>query len=133
EAGVAREIRGWLQERRGLVDLHQIREDMPLGDEPGGLEQAVCLVLDLPSTCEEYLKTIGKSLRYDARRLDKLPAEITTGREIAVFLDLHNLRWRKRGLPGAFLGRAAGFHREWTALAESKGWLRLTILRHEGK
>jgi CelD/BcsL family acetyltransferase involved in cellulose biosynthesis len=133
EADVAREIRGWLEERRGLVDLHQIREDMPLGDEPGGLEQAICLVLDLPPTYDSYLKTLGKSLRYDARRLDKLPVEITTGREVEVFLELHHRRWRKRGLPGAFLGRAAGFHREWTEVAEREGWLRMTVLRHEGR
>ncbi|RYG42829.1 GNAT family N-acetyltransferase [bacterium] len=132
EAEVAREIRNWMGERRGLIDLHQVREDMPLGDEPGGLDQAVCLVLDLPGTYDDYLKTLGKSLRYDARRLDKLPVEIKTGREIDVFLDLHTRRWRKRGLPGAFLGRATGFHREWTTVAEREGWLRMTVLRHEG-
>lgn len=132
EAEVAREVRNWLKSRNGLIDLHQIREDMPLGSDSGGLEQAVCLVLDLPSTYDAYLKTLGKSLRYDAKRLDKLPVEITTGREVEVFLDLHTRRWRKRGLPGAFLGRAAGFHREWTTIAEREGWLRMTILRHEG-
>ncbi|CAN5628051.1 hypothetical protein BH11ARM2_BH11ARM2_05510 [soil metagenome] len=133
EADVSRAMRAWFSDRKGLLDLHQIREDMPLGDEEGSLEQAVCLVLDLPRTYDEYLKTLGKSLRYDARRLDKLPIEITTGREVEVFLELHHRRWRKRGLPGAFIGRATGFHREWTAIAEREGWLRMTVLRHEGR
>ena len=36
-------------------------------------DQARCLVLDLPPTYDTFLATLGKSLRYDVRRLDKSP------------------------------------------------------------
>ena len=131
-----------------LIDLHQIREIRSFGCpvfKGTKIEQATCLLLDLPGTFEEYLATIGKSLRYDVRKLDKslfktglavidevAPDQIGVGMD--VLFEQHKMRWRKRGLPGAFLMvKSIQFHKEWAAQASRNGWLRLSILRLEGK
>lgn len=124
-----------------LIDLHQIRETQPLAQampsNPAG--QATCLVLDLPATYDAYLATLSKSLRYDVRKLDK--TLFTSGRArietfgpdtvrkgLDVLFDLHKRRWRKRHLPGAFLGGAEKFHTEWAEKAARAGWLWLSVL-----
>ncbi|AIE85233.1 GNAT family N-acetyltransferase [Fimbriimonas ginsengisoli] len=124
-----------------LVDLHQVRETQELARvaESVPIVQATCLVLDLPDTYDAYLGTLGKSLRYDVRKLDKTlftsgrarietfgPGE--TGRGLDVLFDLHRARWRKRRLPGAFLGKTVDFHREWATKAAENGWLWLSVL-----
>ncbi|MCX7799695.1 MAG: GNAT family N-acetyltransferase [Fimbriimonadales bacterium] len=131
-----------------LADLHQVRETHPLAAIAAGgacFEQARCLVLDLPPTYEEYLAGLGKSLRYDARRLDRGefasgaarvrfvgPDETDHGME--VLLATHRKRWRDRGLPGAFVGRRSeAFHRQWARAASERGWLRLGVLEFEGQ
>lgn len=129
-----------------LIDLHQIREirSMSTTFEGTKIEQATCLVLDLPNTYEAYLGTLGKSLRYDVRKLDK--SLFSTGRAVIervsvneighgmdILFEQHKLRWRKRGLPGAFLGKAICFHSEWAVHAARNGWLRLSVLRLDGE
>lgn len=128
-----------------LVDLHQVRSNQPLStaiQRANRIEQATCLVLDLPATYDAYLGTLGKSLRYDVRKLDKQvfssgKAKVTpvtadtidTG--ISLLMETHRKRWRKRGLPGAFSRRAESFHRDWTRQAQERGWLWLSLLEHE--
>ncbi|MFX9015959.1 GNAT family N-acetyltransferase, partial [Acinetobacter baumannii] len=51
---------------------------------------------------------------------------------IELLFDLHRARWRRKGLPGAFLGRARDFHRQWARIAAEKGWLRLSVLKEAG-
>ena len=129
-----------------LIDLHQVREDKPLTNLTQGyvpIEQARCLVLDLPNTYDDYLKTLSKSLRYDVKRLDKDlfksgRATVTQVDEsqieegMARLLEQHRKRWRKRGLPGAFIGRAEAFHREWAHWAIREGYLWLSLLKVDG-
>ena len=129
-----------------LIDLHQMRETKALAVVSKGvkIEQTTCLVLDLPETYEAYLATLGKSLRYDVRKLDK--SLFNTGRAaieqisannidqgMDILFEQHKLRWRKRGLPGAFLGRGIRFHREWAPKAARNGWLWLSVLRVDGE
>jgi len=124
-----------------LVDLHQVRQTRTLAGQFKGekIEQATCLLLDLPKTYDEYLATLGKSLRYDVRKLDKslfktgkarieeVPKDkIDEGMEI--LFEQHKLRWRKRGLPGAFLGKGIRFHKDWAAKAADNEWLWLSVL-----
>lgn len=144
----ARSIAEWLKGSKGvdLIDLHQVRETRPLVQSFPclTLEQATCLVLELPTTYEAYLETLSKSLRYDVRKLDKSlfktgraqieevgPDRISEGMDI--LFEQHKLRWRKRGLPGAFLGKGIAFHKEWAAKASANGWLWLSILRVDGE
>ncbi len=153
ERAVAERLREDLRERRDvdLIDLHQIRETEPVAEgwSVGGagsqrtLEQAVCLVLDLPRSYDEFVSSLGKSLRYDVRRLDKiceggLKVEDVPADELPeamhAFFSCHRSRWRSRGLPGAFLGaKARAFHFDWALLASKRGWLRLARLKREGR
>jgi CelD/BcsL family acetyltransferase involved in cellulose biosynthesis len=124
-----------------LVDLQQVRETGWLAQtiQAAPITQATCLVLDLPETYEAYLASLGKSLRYDVRKLDKTMftsgrAVVTSfaagdaGKGLDLLFELHKKRWRKRHLPGAFLGTSVRFHREWVDLAARRGWLWLSAL-----
>lgn len=137
-----------------LIDLHQVRETNPLArtlqarfsNDALPLKmraQATCLVLDLPASFDQYLQTLNKSLRYDVRKLDKdlftsgrarieevTAAELDRG--LDVFFETHRRRWRKRGLPGAFVGRSEKFHRQWARQALQNGWLWLSVLSLDG-
>jgi len=136
------------QKDADLVDLHQLRSDKPLADctPEGGvtIPQATCLTLDLPGTYDGYLGMLGKSLRYDVRKLDK--TLFTTGKAhiqyataedvsqgMDVLFDQHKRRWRKRWQPGAFTAKGQRFHHEWASLAIKKGWLRLGVLHYKSK
>jgi CelD/BcsL family acetyltransferase involved in cellulose biosynthesis len=128
-----------------LIDLQQVRETRALAQRMRGtvIEQATCLVLDLPSSYDAYLQMLGKSLRYDVRKLDKslfssgraVIEPVTGGVDLGldILFEQHRKRWKKRGLPGAFLGRAKAFHREWAQLALRNGWLWLGVLKLEGE
>ncbi|MDR3688743.1 MAG: GNAT family N-acetyltransferase [Fimbriimonas sp.] len=143
EDAVAEEVAHCARTLKGvdLIDLHQVRETRALAQAfpATRIEQATCLLLDLPKTYEAYLQTLSKSLRYDVRKLDK--SLFSTGRAridpvpadridwgMDVLFEQHKLRWRKRGLPGAFLGKAIRFHKEWATEAAKNGWLWLSIL-----
>lgn len=126
-----------------LADLHQVRNGFAL-DGATPVEQAKCLVLDLPTNYDAYLGTIGKSLRFDCRKLEKGafrsgeakikeagPEE--AGRALNAFFDLHAQRWRKRGLPGAFATRRLkAFHRDAVAGLAKAAQLRMTVLETKG-
>ena len=129
-----------------LIDLHQLRETQPLASAFGAsrvIEQATCLVLSLPASFEQYLASLSKSLRFDVRKLDK--ELFASGKArieeidlenldlgLDVFFETHRKRWRKRGLPGAFVGtRSQRFHREWAEIAQRSGWLWLSVLHHQ--
>ncbi len=144
EAPVAAVLAPALRDVKGvdLIDLHGIREDQPLSSISTH-DQARCLVLDLPPTYDAFLASLGKSLRYDVRRLDKSPfkegkatiqnyppGDLAEGMEI--LLELHRARWRAKRLPGAFVGRLVPFQHAWTAEAAARGWLWLSLLRVEG-
>lgn len=124
-----------LRESKALVDLHQFPTETP---PARAITQASCLVVDLPESYEAYLSRLSKSLRYDVRRLDKDPSlqvvkEDDPARALAILFDLHEKRWRSRGLPGAFMGRTKRFHEEWAAQAQRNGTLRLSVLEWNGR
>lgn len=138
ESAVADLVAPALQAVKGvdLIDLHGLREDQPLASIATD-DQARCLVLDLPPTYEAFLATLGKSLRFDARRLDKSPfkegrATIETNPTdgLDILFELHRARWRAKRLPGAFVGRLVPFQRAWAASAGDRLWL--SVLRLDG-
>src|SRR5207249_2485766 len=50
------------------------------------------------------------------------------------FFRLHQRRWNRRWLPGAFAGeRNRAFHHEAAAAMQARGWLRLHLLRLDGR
>lgn len=132
-----------------VIDLHQIRETNPMvgsGSWDTRADQAQCLVLELPATWDEYVRTLNKSLRYEVRRPAKEPY-LTQGARIEVaessdamvagfqrFLVLHQRRWRKRGLPGAFaLPHLRRLHEQWLpqAARENRAFLLTLWLNSE--
>jgi CelD/BcsL family acetyltransferase involved in cellulose biosynthesis len=127
-----------------LIDLHQVGSRSSLAPEGSiELEQATCLMLDLPENFESYLGMLGKSLRYDVRKLEKslftegrAKIEWTTEESLPLGLEIlfeqHRKRWRKRMLPGAFIGKAQSFHHAWGKLAIKQDWLRVGILYLDG-
>lgn len=147
ESAFEKEIAAHLSEQKdySLVDLHQIRDDLSDLEIPSAveLEQGTCLVLDLPGTYDEYLAMLGKSLRYDVRKLDKslfsqgrakveMVNQSNLQQGLDILFDQHKKRWRKRGLPGAFLGKTQDFHHAWGQHAIAQGWLQLGILSLDG-
>lgn len=147
EEAVARSVVEHIRSLEGvdLLDLHQVRDDRALaGKLPSSyaMSQARCLVLELPKSYDAFVQSLSKSLRYDVRRMDKPgfaatvrtlgPEEVPRG--LDDFFETHRMRWRKRGLPGAFVGRRIqAFHRDWVSLAAAKGWVWLSVLELEGR
>lgn len=125
-----------------LIDLHQIRQPLPVREGFSFHEQATCLVLDLPATFDEYLATLGKSLRADIKRnrsetrsvrfkiVDA--SECNSSNCIEQLLTLHRRRWRKKMLPGAFVGRSLRFQKLWLPIGIANGSVWLSILFIDG-
>lgn len=135
QGAVAATFLEYLDTQNALVDLHQ----WPFEVAPeGAIEQASCLVVDLPATFDQYLARLSKSLRYDAKRIGRdsklvLRDDVEPVEGLRILLDQHERRWKSRGLPGAFVGKARRFHEDWAQIAHRNGWLRLTVLQSEGR
>lgn len=91
------------------VDLVNLRRQ-PLGDAPVDLQPLeMSLSVELPSTWDAYAKRLGSSLRADIRKGAQY--KITEGEEgLEHLFALHQARWRRRGMPGAFGLRVQKFH-----------------------
>jgi CelD/BcsL family acetyltransferase involved in cellulose biosynthesis len=95
---------------------------------------------------DSYLASLGPEHRYNFKRkwkrlnrdFDVQFEQARTAEQcqesIGLVMSLHNMRWRERGGSDAFHTRAlVGFHRELSQLALKHGWLRLYVLRLNGK
>lgn len=93
-----------------------------------------------------YLASLGSEHRYAFRRklgriekrytarFDLVRSEAERQEALAELFRLHDLRWHTRGDPGAFSTQALReFHDEFSRLALEAGWLRLWVLRLDGK
>lgn len=133
------------QRDTSLIDLHQVPSDHDFAACFGSDEvitQAKCLVLELPSKFEDYVAGLSKSLRYDVRRIGgkafaEKNAEVVwledSNREQFAenFFELHKLRWKSRGLPGAFIGSGEKFQRSW--ITNPKSCVVMNMLLIEGQ
>lgn len=107
----------------------------------------ICPFISLAGqTWESYLATLGSEHRYNFhrkwKRLQKDFAvefePVRTAEQLRESMDLvvelHNMRWRERGGSEAFQTPAmVSFHQDLSRLALDRGWLRLYILRLNGK
>lgn len=100
----------------------------------------------LAPTYDEYLNTLSKKGRYNARKKTR---QLQLNREVKHFfhhdpatlnealdrlMELHRQRWEEEGLPGVFVNeRFVGFHRAIAAEALARDWLRLGFLRVDGE
>ena len=95
---------------------------------------------------ESYLATLGAEHRYNFNRKWKRLnrdytaqfEEVRTGEQcresIDLVMKLHNMRWSQRGGSEAFhTPGLIAFHREFSQIALERGWLRLYVLRLDGK
>jgi len=104
----------------------------------------MCPVISLAPSWEEYSKSLGKNLRANVgrrrRQLEKAyRTELDTVHGDALpaamndLFHLHNTRWRRRGVGGAFSGeRIQAFHHEVARKFDERGWLKLHRLRCDG-
>jgi len=106
----------------------------------------ICPYLTLDGlTWDGFLSSLGQSHRENVRRrirqLEKTGAtfEMTTteaerGRNLQILFALHARCWEKRGGSDAFhTSELISFHEEFSRLALDRGWLRLFVLRVNGK
>jgi CelD/BcsL family acetyltransferase involved in cellulose biosynthesis len=107
------------------------------------VEQARCLILDLPKSIDEYVASLSKSLRYDVRRLRgkalkergatvEWISEASANNFADQFFALHRARWKSRGLPGAFFGKNEPFQRNWIIAGAKSGMVLMNRLVCEG-
>jgi CelD/BcsL family acetyltransferase involved in cellulose biosynthesis len=93
-----------------------------------------------------YLQSLGAEHRYGFRRkvkrltqryqvrLDAVRSEEERREAMRLLIALHQARWRERGGSEAFSSEALiAFHDEVSALALRRGWLRLFVLRLDGR
>lgn len=107
----------------------------------------VCPFIDLSGhSWSSYLATLGSEHRYNfGRRLKNLRKQFDVRFEqvrseeerrevLPLLIALHNLRWRNRDFSEAFFTTdLVAFHDELSRLALEQGWLRLFVLRLDGK
>ena len=95
---------------------------------------------------ESYLATLGAEHRYNFHRkwkrlnrdyrveFEQVRTQAQCRESIDLVIALHNLRWRDRGGSDAFhTPGLVRFHQEFSQLALDRGWLRLYVLRLDGK
>jgi CelD/BcsL family acetyltransferase involved in cellulose biosynthesis len=102
-------------------------------------------VIDLPeSSWDEYLATRSSNFRSQVRRkerklvrehgltyrLSEDPDRLDD--DLTALFDLHEARWAGES-SGALAGSRNAFHRDFAALAQERGWLRLWIAEVEGR
>lgn len=147
-----------LEREAAVIDLGQLVESggraaaLAAGLERRGwktLERSVnvCPFIDLSGhTWESYVASLGKSHRANVRRrlrklekafevrFERVESEDDRREALDLLLALHHDRWKDRGGSDA-LGSPAveAFHREVTRRALDRGWLRLFLLRLDGR
>jgi CelD/BcsL family acetyltransferase involved in cellulose biosynthesis len=81
-----------------------------------------------------FRRKLGRLERRDSVRFELASTEPERRVAIATLFELHDLRWHARGDAGAFSTPALrAFHDELSGLAFAAGWLRLWVLRVDGK
>lgn len=149
----------YLAHRKLMLELRQLRREsasalrlaQALREQGGwGLFEAatdLCPYINLSGhTWPSYLGTLGSSHRYNfQRRLKQLNKEFEVRFEqalseeqrreaLALLVELHHKRWQERGSSQAFsTADLLSFHQELGRLALERGWLRLFVLRLDGK
>ena len=143
---------------QAVFRLHRVRGDSSLAwalaerlRERGGSRVAadmeVCPFIRLGGhTWDSFLETLGPEHRSNLRRRLKTLAsrfdvsfepatgEAARGEAFASLLALHEMRWRPRGGSEAFhTPGLRSFHEEISRAALARGWLRLYVLRLDGR
>jgi len=108
---------------------------------------AVCPFIDLSArSWDAYLASVGPTHRYNFRRrlrnltkafgvsCEWAESEASRRDALTALLNLHTRRWDSRGgSDGLHTPRLVAFHEELSRLAHERKWLRLLVLRLEGR
>lgn len=138
--------------RWDLCDFADQRKGTALttGELPAGLRaqlvhHRVCPFLPLEGSWESFLGRLSKNMRANVgrrrRQVQKqfgAEYDLATAASLPTAMEelfaLHNRRWRRRGVAGAFAGtRMQRFHQEVARRFLARGWLRLHRLRLDGQ
>jgi CelD/BcsL family acetyltransferase involved in cellulose biosynthesis len=107
--------------------------------------KAQSILIRLPTTWEQYLKSLNRNLRYKINRgrkeLEKAKGQyhlITSQKEIpkafAELERLHQARWQGKGESGAFAcSHWKSFHRQIIPIFQKNNWLKLSFLELNGE
>lgn len=118
--------------------------EMPRGLRPLLVHHRVCPYIPLEATWEKFVGRLSKNMRTNVgRRRRQVAKQFKAEADIAApenlresmeaLFALHNARWRRRGVAGAFAGaRIQAFHHEVAALFLARGWLKLHRLKLDG-
>lgn len=143
-----RQVLDCAQLRRGACAAAQVAAD--LGGRGWNVAETVtniCPFISLAGVSwEEYLATLGAEHRYNFNRkwrrlnrdyrveFEQAATEEQCREWMELTIELHNMRWRDRGGSDAFhTAGLAEFHREFSRLALKRGWLRLYVLKLNGR
>jgi CelD/BcsL family acetyltransferase involved in cellulose biosynthesis len=151
-------IAGYLTENESVLELKQVRAGSRLASrlavqlQKSGWAASqtitdVCPYLDINGrSWESYLAGVGPSHRQNVRRrlrriaasfqvdFQQVRTEVQRWECLALFAELHRMRWAERRGSDALDGDGImEFHDEFTTVALQRGWLRLFILRLDGK
>jgi CelD/BcsL family acetyltransferase involved in cellulose biosynthesis len=119
--------------------------EMPAGLRPLLVHHRVCPFIPLNTSWDEFVKRLSKNMRTNVGRRRRqvakqfraeydLASDATVAQAMEELFRLHNARWRRRGVAGAFAGaRMQAFHHEVARKFLQRGWLRLHRLRLEGE
>jgi CelD/BcsL family acetyltransferase involved in cellulose biosynthesis len=138
----------WTQLRRGNCAAAGVAAD--LRESNWSVSERVtntCPFIPLAGmSWEAYLTTLGAEHRYNFNRkfkrlnrdysvqLEQVHTQEQCREAIDLVMELHNMRWRGRGGSDAFdTPGLVAFHREFSQIALRRGWLRLYVLRLDGK
>jgi CelD/BcsL family acetyltransferase involved in cellulose biosynthesis len=139
---------GWTQLKRGGCLAAGVAST--LGENGWNVADAAtntCPFIPLAGrSWESYLATLGAEHRYNFHRkwkrlnrdyavqFEQVRAPAQCRESLGLVISQHNLRWRDRGGSDAFnTPELVAFHREFSGLALDRGWLRLYVLRLDGK
>ena len=148
----------YLHRRKLSLRLAQLNAEFSIGQEIadrlsvqrwnlGVWQTNLCPYIRLSGlTWDSYLAAIGSEHRYNLRRrirrlntdfrvdFEQAETDVQRGEALRAFIALHNLRWQTRGGSDALnCANLVAFHEEWTRLALARGWLRLFVLRLNGR
>jgi CelD/BcsL family acetyltransferase involved in cellulose biosynthesis len=133
------------QVRPGAVVLRRVPEPWESAVRVARWSGETCPYLPLPADWESFRRGLGKKRRsnlgYYERALGKefevewrVATPDTLREDLDAFFELHQRRWNRRWLPGAFASRRArAFHETVAARALEHGMLRLHTLALDGE
>jgi CelD/BcsL family acetyltransferase involved in cellulose biosynthesis len=81
-----------------------------------------------------FKRRLGHLGRAFSMRFERVETERERAEALGAFFALHGERWQGRGGSTAFYSPAlCAFHEEWTRVALERGWLRLFLMRLDGR